>query len=178
MKSGIVPNQHAVRFDDHEIIVSKTDTKGLLTYANRVFMRVANFPEQQLLGKQHNLIRHPDMPRGAFRLLWQTLAQEREWFGFVKNITADGAFYWVFANVTPDRVDGRVVGYYSVRRQAPAGAIREIEPIYREMRAVEGRAGAKDAPNASIAWLNEQLATRGTSYEGFVLDCYKRHLQA
>lgn len=177
MKSGIVPTQRERRFEDHEIIVSKTDTRGVLTYANRVFMRVANFPEQQLLGKQHNVIRHPDMPRGAFRLLWQTLAAEREWFGFVKNIAADGAFYWVFANVTPDRVDGRVVGYYSVRRQAPVGAVREIEPIYREMCAVEARAGAKDGPDASIAWLGGQLAERGIGYEAFVLDCYKRHLK-
>ena len=73
MKSGIIPVDREVRFDAHEIIVSKTDVKGILTYANRVFMRVSNFSERQLLGKQHNVIRHPDMPRGAFRLLWKTL---------------------------------------------------------------------------------------------------------
>lgn len=177
MKSGIIPVDREVRFDAHEIIVSKTDVKGILTYANRVFMRVSNFSERQLLGKQHNVIRHPDMPRGAFRLLWKTLGEGREWFGFVKNITADGAYYWVFANVTPDHSDGRLIGYYSVRRQAPTGAIREIEPLYREMCAIEARAGAKDAPDASIAWLSSQLATQGTSYEAFVLDCYKRNLK-
>lgn len=178
MKPGIIPTQQEVRFENHELIVSKTDTTGRLTYANRVFMRVANFSEDALLGKPHNVIRHPDMPRGAFRLLWKTLAQGREWFGFVKNMTADGGYYWVFANVTPDRVQGRVIGYYSVRRQAPKGAIAEIEPIYRQMCVVEAQAGKKDAPDASIDWLGQQLAARGVSYEQFVLDCYKRHLAA
>lgn len=172
MKRQIVPVGQEVRFGDQELIVSKTDTRGRITYANRVFMRVANFSERDLLGQQHNIIRHPDMPRGAFRLLWQTLSENREWFGFVKNITADGRFYWVFANVTHDRVGGRVVGYYSVRRQAPRGAIEAIGPIYQRMRDIEAQAGAAAGPDASLQWLREELARRHAGYEAFVLGLY------
>ena len=84
MKPKITPTNVEVRFLPEEIIVSKTDLKGRITYANRVFMRVADYSEDDLLGVQHNIVRHPDMPRGAFRHLWDTIQRGEEWFGFVK----------------------------------------------------------------------------------------------
>jgi aerotaxis receptor len=176
MKPAITPTQREVRFREDELIVSKTDLKGRITYANRIFMRVADYPEEKLIGVQHNIIRHPDMPRGAFKHLWDTLARGEEWFGFVKNMTSRGDFYWVFANVTPDVENGQVVGYYSVRRQAAPGAIETMTPIYAEMLRVEKEAGPARACDASLAWLGTQLKAQGKSYERFVLDLYRKSL--
>ena len=101
-----------ITFSDNILIVSKTDLRGNITYANRHFMRISNFPEAALLGKPHNIIRHSDMPRGVYYAMWKTLKAKQEFFGFVKNLTADGDYYWVFANVTPDVVDGKVEGFF------------------------------------------------------------------
>ncbi len=87
---------------DNSYIVSKTDLKGKITYANRIFMDMAHYSEKELLGIQHNIIRHPDMPRGAFKFVWDTIAQGKEVFAYVKNLAKDGHYYWVFANITPD----------------------------------------------------------------------------
>nr|BAL57871.1 aerotaxis receptor [uncultured beta proteobacterium] len=172
MKPRITPTQTEVTFAPHETIVSKTDPKGRITYANRVFMKVANYSEEELLGAQHNIVRHPDMPRGAFKHLWDTIQEGREWFGFVKNMTKEGHYYWVFANVTPDVEAGRIVGYFSVRRQAPRAAIRAIEPLYTEMRRIEQEAGAAQACAASLAWLTAKLTELRTDYESLVLSLF------
>jgi len=172
MKPRITPTRTEVTFSPSEIIVSKTDPTGRITYANRVFMRVANYPEEALLGVQHNIVRHPDMPRGAFKHLWDTLKSGKEWFGFVKNMTSEGHYYWVFANVAPDIEAGRTVGYFSVHRQAPRQAIETIAPLYAEMLRIEREAGPASACDSSLAWLQAQLAARGTTYEPFILSLY------
>jgi aerotaxis receptor len=173
MKQKITPTGQEAPWDGHSVIVSKTDLTGRITYVNRTFMRVSNFSEAQVLGVQHNLVRHPDMPRGAFKLLWNTLKEGREFFGFVKNMSSDGHYYWVFANVTSD-VDfsGQTVGYFSVRRKAKPAAIAVIEPIYREMLALERQVGPANAPDASIKLLQDKLQALGQSYEQFVLSLY------
>ena len=133
-------------------------------------MRIAGYSEKELLDTQHNIVRHPDMPRGVFRFLWQTLEQGQEFFGYVKNMTADGSYYWVFANVTPDYDrNGQLKGYFSVRRKPKQSAIDVVEPLYREMLAVEQRGGSKNGPDASIRLLQQKLQALDTSYEKFVL---------
>lgn len=170
MKARITPKDHQVLLEDDEFIVSKTDLKGRITYCNRTFMRIAGYSERELLNSQHNIVRHPDMPRGVFRFLWDTIAQGKEFFGYVKNLTSDGSYYWVFANVTPDYDrDGKLSGYYSVRRKPTASAIATIEPLYREMLAIEQQAGSKEGPDRSIAYLQEKLADLNIGYEEFVL---------
>lgn len=170
MKKHIPPTNTEVQLADGEFIVSKTDTKGRITYCNRTFMRIAGYSEKELLHSQHNIVRHPDMPRGVFRFLWDTIASGQEFFGYVKNLTADGSYYWVFANVTPDYDrDGQLKGYYSVRRKPKASAIAAVEPLYREMLNIEQRAGSKDGPNQSIRYLQDKLAELNTGYEEFVL---------
>lgn len=171
MKPQIVPTQREIVLGDADVIVSKTDLQGRITYANRQFMRIANYSEKQLLNVQHNIIRHPHMPRGAFKLMWDTLKTEREFFAYVKNMTADGDYYWVFANITPDRdAQGKVVGYFSFRRKPRREAIAAVEPIYREMLDVERKAGPAKAPDASIAFLVARLESLGTTYDRFILD--------
>ncbi|MEY8241590.1 MAG: PAS domain-containing protein [Cycloclasticus sp.] len=174
MKASIIPTNLQHQLADNDFIVSKTDLQGRITYANRIFMQIAQFAESDLLGTQHNIVRHPDMPRGVFKYLWQTLKQQQEFFGFVKNICADGSYYWVFANITPDLGSNeQVTGYYSVRRQAPASAIQVIAPLYAEMCAIEQRAGHKDGPNKSITHLEKFLADHNSSYRDMMLQLYK-----
>ncbi len=173
MKGRITPTQQEVRVADDDLIVSKTDATGRLTYVNRTFMRISNFPEHALLGQQHNIVRHPDMPRGVFRLMWETLKAEREFFGVIKNMTADGDFYWVFANVTADRDQaGAVSGYFSVRRSVSPGAVAATAELYAQMRHIEHQSGPAAAPEASLAWLRRTLADRQTTYERLVLGLY------
>lgn len=173
MKSNIRPINREVAVPRDKFIVSKTDLKGRISYVNRVFMEVADYSEVQLLGRPHNVIRHPDMPRGVFRLLWETLQREQEFFGFVKNMTASGAYYWVFANITPDRDEaGRIQGYYSVRRAAPPSAIAVVVPLYADLLNVERAAGPAEAPDASVRRLHERLAAIGKSYEQFALELF------
>ena len=174
MKSRIPPTQQQVRFQADELIISKTDLAGRITYVNRVFMQVCNYAEDDLLGVQHNIVRHPDMPRGVFRLMWDTLKSGHEFFGIVKNMTSDGHYYWVFANITIDQRNQQQVGYFSVRRQAPQSAIDAVSTLYNKMNEIEQTAGAANGPEASLQWLQAQLVQQGVTYEKFVLDLYRQ----
>lgn len=169
MKNRVVPGNSEVRLNDDEFIVSKTDTRGVITYVNRTFMKISGFSEPELLGVQHNIIRHPDMPRGAFKLLWDTLNQGKEFFAYVKNLCKDGSYYWVMANVTPDvDSDGKLVGYYSVRRKPSHQAIQAVVPLYKEMLEIERSAGAKAGPDRAIAHLQAFCESRKCSYEELI----------
>ncbi len=175
MKLKITPNNNRRNLGVNDFIVSKTDTKGRITYANRIFMDIAGFSESELLGVQHNIIRHPDMPRGVFKFMWDTIKAGNEFFGFAKNLCADGGYYWVFANITPDYdKDGKLQGYYSVRRKPPQSALDVLIPVYKEMLAIEKRSSVKDAPANSIAYLVDVVAQSGaTNYDSLVLSLYK-----
>lgn len=175
MKPGITPNKTEYKLAEEDFIVSKTDKSGRITYANRIFMEIAGYPEHQLLGVQHNIIRHPDMPRGVFRFMWDTLKAGEEFFGFAKNLCADGGFYWVFANITPDYdKDGVLQGYYSVRRNPPRSALEVITPVYNEMLAIEKNSSVKEAPVQSLEYLYDVVKRTGSkSYNNLVLQLYK-----
>lgn len=175
MKQKIAPTSVEVPVGDDDVIVSKTDLSGRITYVNRTFMRISNFAEREVLGKQHNVVRHPDMPRGVYRLMWDTLKAEREFFGIVKNLTSDGHFYWVFANVTADRDDdGQSVGYFSVRRHAPESTVRAVSDLYAQMMKIEREAGLAEAPAASAQFLRRLLEEQKTTYDRFVLGLYQQ----
>jgi len=170
MKNKQEPTQRERVMREDDFIVSKTDLKGRITYCNRVFIEFSGFEANELLGQQHNIVRHPDMPRGVFKFLWDTLAQKKECFAFVKNMSKDGSYYWVFANVTPDMdASGQVAGYFSVRRKASAQAIALMTDVYQAMLAEERKAGPKDACTASLALLTNILQQKGVSYEQLVL---------
>jgi len=175
MKPGITPNNTERRLGEEDFIVSKTYATGRITYANRIFMEIAGYPEHELLGVQHNIIRHPDMPRGVFRFMWNTLKAGDEFFGFAKNLCADGGFYWVFANITPDYdKDGNLQGYYSVRRNPPRSALEVLIPVYKEMLAIEKRCSVKEAPDKSLEYLVAVVKQAGAkNYDGLALSLYK-----
>lgn len=170
MKNRVTPTavERVMREDD--FIVSKTDLSGRITYGNRIFIEFSGYSEAELLGAQHNIIRHPDMPRGVFKFLWDTIEAKEECFAYVKNMAKDGSFYWVFANVTPsfDR-EGKLSGYFSVRRKPRAEAVKIMGDLYRAMLEIERQAGPRDACNASLAYLTQLLTEKGTSYAEFIL---------
>ena len=111
-------------------IVSMTNVKGIITFANDEFVRISGFSREELLGQPHNLVRHPDMPAAAFADLWSTVQAGRPWQGFVKNRCKNGDFYWVDTNVTPIRERGAITGYVSIRSKPSRGQVREAERIY------------------------------------------------
>jgi PAS domain S-box-containing protein len=171
MKQNITPTGREVSLTEDEFIVSKSDTSGKITYSNRTLMRITGFSEPEMLGKQHNMLRHPDMPRAVFKLMWDTLAKRQEFFGFVKNLCKDGSHYWVIANITPDfDADGSLRGYYSVRRKPHPDAVPTVEPIYRKMIEIERQHSAKEAIEHSTRYLEEQLESLGKNYLTFVMD--------
>lgn len=170
MKYKVQPTQVERVMRENDFIVSKTDPKGRIIYGNQIFFEFSGFTEAELLGKPHNIIRHPDMPRAAFALVWQTIQQGKECFAYVKNMARDGSFYWVFANITPDfDSHNQIVSYLSVRRKPSAGAVSAIADVYRLMLAEEQKAGPRDAIAASTALLVNVLNSKGMTYEELVL---------
>lgn len=131
-------------FDTDEIIVSKTDLAGKLTYGNRTFYRMAGLSEQECLGQPHNIIRHPEMPRTVFELLWKTIQDRKEVFAYVNNRSANGDNYWVFAHVTPSfDAGGNITGYHSSRRKPNRNIIdAHIVPLYRDLLGIEKAAAS------------------------------------
>ncbi len=119
---------------DSTLIVSKTDTKGRLTFFNDQFVDAAGFTEAELIGQPHNIIRHPDMPPEAFQNLWDTLNAGKPWVGAVKNRRKNGDFYWVLATASPIRENGQVTGYTSIRTKLPADQRAEAEKVYTALR--------------------------------------------
>ena len=169
-KYDVQPKNEERTFGTDEIIVSKTDLKGRITYANDIFLSVAEFRESEVLGEPHSIVRHPDMPRSVFRLLWDTIQTKNEIFAYVKNMTKGGAYYWVFAHVTPS-IDGagQVVGYHSNRRVPERSAVAKIEPVYNQLLAEEKRhSDPKVGMQAGYNMLVELLASQNVAYEEFV----------
>ena len=153
-----------------DVIVTKTDLKGRITYANDVFCDICAMTEDDLLGEPHNVIRHPEMPRSIFHLLWSTIARGEEIFAYVVNLAADGAHYWVLAHVTPSRdAAGRITGYHSSRRAAESAAVMRVRPLYKQLLAEEAKyPRASDAAEAGVNLLQKLLAEQNTTYERFV----------
>lgn len=168
--SAVVPTGVERRVGAEEIIVTKTDPRGVVKYANDVFLRISAYAPRDVIGKPHNVIRHPDMPRCVFKLLWDTLKAEREVFAYIVNLAADGAHYWVFAHVTPSfGDDGEVVGYHSNRRAPDWNAVARVTELYAALRAEESRHDDPgDGLAASSALLTATLAERGQTYDEYV----------
>lgn len=153
--------------NDDEFLVSKTDTKGVITYCNEPFINIVGTSQKELLGKPHNIIRHEDMPKVVFWLLWQRVKNKQEIFAYVKNKRFDGGFYWVFANVTASLDEnGNIIGYYSVRRRPNKDAINFIEPIYQMLLNAENSGGLE----ASKRLLEQILKDNNIGYDELIIN--------
>jgi PAS domain S-box-containing protein len=170
VKSRVQPTQLEKLMREEDFIVSKTDLKGHITYGNRTFIEFCGYPEEVLLNAPHNIIRHPDMPRGIFKFAWNEIERGREVFAYVKNLSADGSFYWVFATMTPSfNKAGQLVGYYSVRRAPKRESVKIIGELYRRMLNEENRVERPMQADASLRLLHQFLAEKGQSYADFIL---------
>lgn len=157
-------------FGADEIIVSKTDTKGRIIYANEVFLRLAGYSEREILGQPHNIIRHPAMPRCVFKLLWETISAGKECFAYVVNRSKNGDHYWVLAHVTPTfDSSGTIVSYHSNRRSPRREAVAKAEALYKELLAIESRHhDRKQGMEAAYQALIDKLQGLGVPYDEFV----------
>lgn len=122
-----------VPYPEGKLIVSRTDKAGIITHANQAFIYMSGYTLDELIGTNHYILRHPDMPAVAFAGLWETIEAGTKWHGYVKNLRKDGAFYWVKATVIPNIRNGEVVGYTSVRRKPSRSKIAESEALYKTL---------------------------------------------
>ena len=158
MKTNLPVTQVERTFPKGRYIVSRTDLKGIITYANDTFVDISGFSSEELLGKNHNLVRHPDMPAAAFGYLWDTLKDGRPWRGTVKNRCKNGDYYWVDALIVPVRKDNDTIGYMSVRTEPSRQQIAEAENLYRQLRETGATVPRPSAwmripLKAKLAWL-------------------------
>lgn len=170
-RSGIQPSGKERHFKPEELIVSKTDLKGRITYANEVFLRLSDYTEKEVLGQPHSLIRHPDMPRCVFKLLWDQIEAGKEIFAYVVNMGKKGDHYWVYAHITPTfDANHKVIGYHSNRRVADPKVLSEkIIPLYAELRKIEeSTSNRKDGMHAASGFLAKKLADAGMAYDKFI----------
>ena len=171
MAHHVTPSGQERFFPASGLIVSKTDLKGRITYANGLFCKVAGYRESELIGQPHSIIRHPDMPRSVFRLLWDTIEDRREIFAFVKNMASNGDHYWVFAHVTPSfNTNGEMTGYHSNRRVPDRKVLESaIIPLYAEVLKVERvHANGKEALAAGYKTLTDFVASQKVTYEELI----------
>jgi len=157
-----------MKFDKNDLIISRTDTRGTITYCNNIFAKMSGWNQEELLGSNHNLIRHPDMPKAAYQLVWESIKNKGEFYGYVKNLRKDGGYYWVFAYITADLDNnGEIAGYTSYRRYAPKLAIETIKPLYKFLMDAEQQNGVE----ASVELLGKFLDRNGfSSYDQFIVD--------
>ena len=160
-------NLHERQVSADAFLVSKTDTKGKITYCNIPFAQIVGAKGNELIGKPHNIVRHPDMPRVVFKILWEYVKNKKEVFAYVKNKSFDGSFYWVFANVTASLdQNGNIIGYYSVRRKPNPKALEIIIPLYRQLLEAE-KSGSMEA---SSKLLDNILKEKNKIYDELMND--------
>ncbi len=143
MKNNLPVTQHEHPLIRGALLVSKTDLKGVITYANDAFVEISGFSREELIGKSHNIVRHPDMPPQAFKWLWNTLSEGLPWRGIVKNRCKNGDYYWVKALISPIKSADKVVGYLSVRSVPSRHEITQAETLYRKLNESGAQIGSK-----------------------------------
>ncbi|MDA3043832.1 MULTISPECIES: PAS domain-containing protein [unclassified Campylobacter] len=161
------PKNNEIKLDPGRYIVSRTDPKGIITFGNVYFCAICGYSVEELLGQPHNIIRHPDMPKIAFKLMWDTIQKGRDFVAVVKNMAKDGSYYWVMTEFIPkkDPATGEIVEYTAYRKAPPRAAIDIVEPLYKKLCAAEEQGGME----ASEALLNEYLKKQGETYESWIV---------
>lgn len=159
------------KFGEEQVIVSKTDLKGRIVYANDLFVTISGFTECELIGAPHSILRHPAMPRVIFKALWEHLTAGKELFAYVVNRCKNGDHYWVLAHVTPTYTGaGDISGYHSNRRFPQPSAVAEVSDLYRRLSAIEAEAAnPKDGMALSERALDAHLSAAGVSLNKYAL---------
>ncbi|HEY6896133.1 MAG TPA: PAS domain-containing protein [Rhodocyclaceae bacterium] len=169
-RRSIAPTQIERPMREGDYIISSTDPKGRITAVNDILVEFSGYSREELIGAQHNILRHPDMPRAVFWLAWDAISNGEDFSGYIKNLAKDGSHYWVFAHIVPEYAGGAIKGYRSVRRCPKQSAVAKAATLYAEMLAAEHQAGPKDAIPAGLAVLSGLLAERRVSYAQLVAE--------
>ncbi len=160
------------KLNQSDFIVSKTDLKGSITYANPTFLEISGYHTAELLGFNHNIIRHPDMPRTLFFYVWEQLKAGKALYAYVKNLAKDGSFYWTFAYIAPDyNARGETIGYHSERRAPNPKAIMDITLLYDRIKQLEIQYDMETA----LEHLLTVASQKGGSYEHYIYTLQNQH---
>ena len=164
-----IPTNHEITLDPYQTIMSKTDRKGIIEYANDYFMEVSGYKEWELMGQPHNILRHPDMPKIIFKLLWDRLNDAKPMRALVKNLAKDGSYYWVVADFkTIQDFDGNIVAHYAKRKAVPEEVKERIIPIYASLLELEKNSGVE----AAEAYFQGLLEDKGITYDQLILELF------
>ena len=158
--------ENKIKLNHKRHIVSKTDAKGIIEYGNDYFMEIAGYSAQELIGQPHSIVRHPDMPKIAFKLMWDRIKQGKNFMAVVKNLAKDGSYYWVVTDFEPkiDPITNEIISHTAFRKAAPQKAIDVMEPIYAVLLKLEGEGGME----ASEKFLRGFLEENKTTYDEFI----------
>ncbi len=169
----VVPTGKEIKVGDQRMIVSRTNTKGIIEYANHDFCDVSGYTLGELTNKPHNIVRHPDMPAAVFKLMWQRLQNGQDIYAVVKNMAKNGDHYWVTTKFDTRKhpFEKSVTGYVAYRQAAPAQVVEVMSKIYADMLEVEKANGIEASENFLYGFLD----AKGMTYDEFVHDLAVRN---
>jgi PAS domain S-box-containing protein len=152
------PVNEEIKLDPKRYIVSETDEKGKITYCNDYFMEVSGYSKEELIGQPHSIVRHPDMPKVVFKLLWETISQGKNINAVVKNLAKDGRYYWIFTEfeIRKDTDTGKVIGYHASRKTISKHVIEIITDLYTKLLEIEKSSGVEASQKYLISFLKEK----------------------
>ena len=156
-----IPVDEQIKLDKHKYIMSRTDAQGNIEFGNDYFYEISGYTANELMGRSHNIIRHPDMPKVIFKLMWDRLKQGKNIFAVVKNLAKDGRYYWVTTKfeIKKHPVDNSVVGFMAFRQAASPAVIEEINKLYAELREIEKSGGLEASEKYLIGFLDSKRMT-------------------
>jgi PAS domain S-box-containing protein len=164
------PTGKEIKLNSKDMLVSKTDTTGVITYGNSKFVEISGYKESELIGSPHNILRHPDMPKAIFYLMWQSIKKGRNIMAVVKNLAKNGDHYWVTTDFEIKRNrEGKIVNYIAFRYPASKNIVKVMEPLYVRMMDIEKEHGM----DASVEYLEAFLEEKKMSYNQFIEDLAK-----
>ena len=157
------PKDEEIALDAKKYIISETDAKGKITYCNDYFKEISGYTESELIGSPHNIVRHPDMPRVVFKLLWESISQGKNINAVVKNLAKDGRYYWIFTEfeIKKNTDTGEIIGYNASRKTISKYVIEVIAELYAKLLKIE----KKDGIDASEDYLVKFLKEKGDNVE-------------
>ncbi len=161
------PTGREIKLGSQHMLVSKTDARGDIVYSNDCFIGVSGYSKEELIGTPHSILRHPDMPRAIFYLMWKDIRKGKNIMAVVKNLSKSGDHYWVTTDFEIKRTrDGKIRNYLAFRQAAPRNVIKVIEPLYSKMVEIE----KSDGMDGSLEYLEKFLAKKGVTYDEFIID--------
>jgi len=153
-----IPRDEEIELDPKRYIVSETDEKGKITFCNDYFIEVSGYTREELIGKPHSIVRHPDMPKVVFKLLWETISQGKNINAVVKNLAKDGRYYWIFTEFESRRDNDtkQIIGYHAARKKISKHVLEIIANLYAELLEIEKLQGVEASESYLVAFLKEK----------------------